>query len=1271
MSFYTSLTGLNAATAQLGVTSNNIANVSTVGFKRSRTDFGDIFATSPLQKATATIGQGVALKRVSQEFGQGNLNFSSNTLDLAISGDGFFPLKSSDGFQDIYTRNGSFMMNDQYNVVNAAGQKLMAASVDSSGKANLTDMNVLTIPQKTTGMAMQTSKIQLGLNFPADAPLITAAFNRNDPTTYNKSSAMTVYDAGGNSYLATIYYAKTQNASQASPNNRWQTYVYVGDNLVSASLQQATDKSGQLLYVNKYGELKSTTDFNTPEELAALNSSFSKKTIKFSLDQLNNTQVSQPATITAGLASNMGTGSNDGIDIGSYLNMSKSSLLRQQGSSAVTYALDPNAVGPASVTFGPTANPVTVKIPANGTQAPGPADIAAALNANASFVSSYVAEASHTSASISSINFDTPPPPGIATNPFSSFDVTVGGQQFNINNLNASDIDGASLAADLQAKLQAQDGLTPGQITVTYDAPTNKLTVSDAAQRDISAVVLTKSASATGASAGTDPMYGDVVLKITALDTNMSAADLKGPDGTPTIAISQNGTLLPAANLTVQQTPYTRASAVYTNNSQSTGYTATFGTPPVSIQAGSTSELVSNLNKNPVFSANYFASYDTIAGAFTVTQQDPTNASASAITTAVRISEDNGDATVPMTPITNVVANPGVPALLDMGKHSIDDLKNLFTVNVDNAQKPVTVGLDGLVASMRGLPASQSKKLSGTQIAAELTNEITRAYGGEKPFNFSTVGTPTFSLQLTRTDGTTLATLPIDLSTSHDMRREDLVKAVQGQIDKSPMYSGTMVVSYDTQTQQLVFTPSDNSKVTISSEQSVINLTTPLVQGVNAQSVGLPLSPSIATAPYRSVNDQRYGMSVEYDAVKQSFIFHSGSTGDTSSIAITNIRPGSLATQTSKGLGLTGDPANYSVLPSAVDAVRGVASKPAVLVGNPLAINVDNNFAIDTTNNQFVVSVNGITGTVVIPPKDTYTMGTFMEALQSGINNIQGPSVNGLTPQSVSGVQVTYNAAKNALQFTTGSASSSTYIKVTGDAKWGLDGLNAQFGSTSSWIKPTPYKDSKGAAVYIDSFGKETSTASGFDALPAWSPIYFEKGELTFDTTGNLISPKQGTKLDTVYLPSGKGALTMNVDYSKSTQFASPFSVLSQSQDGAPEGDLVGLAIKDDGLVSASYSNGAQKSLGKVVLVNFSNPTGLRQIGDTNYYSTSDSGTAKRNEAGSAGFGTIKSGATERANVDLTQELVDLITEQRNFQANAKAMETSTSMTSTIIQIRN
>ena len=128
MSFFTSLTGLNAATTQLSVTSNNIANAGTTGFKRSRSDIGDIFATSALQKASTDVGQGTALKQVTQEFSQGNIELSGNYLDLAVTGEGFFPLLSADG-QDLFTRNGSFLLDEQNTVVDSAGQYLKVASV--------------------------------------------------------------------------------------------------------------------------------------------------------------------------------------------------------------------------------------------------------------------------------------------------------------------------------------------------------------------------------------------------------------------------------------------------------------------------------------------------------------------------------------------------------------------------------------------------------------------------------------------------------------------------------------------------------------------------------------------------------------------------------------------------------------------------------------------------------------------------------------------------------------------------------------------------------------------------------------------------------------------------------------------------------------------------------------------------------------------------------------------------------------------------------------
>ena len=120
-----------------------------------------------------------------------------------------------------------------------------------------------------------------------------------------------------------------------------------------------------------------------------------------------------------------------------------------------------------------------------------------------------------------------------------------------------------------------------------------------------------------------------------------------------------------------------------------------------------------------------------------------------------------------------------------------------------------------------------------------------------------------------------------------------------------------------------------------------------------------------------------------------------------------------------------------------------------------------------------------------------------------------------------------------------------------------------------------------------------------------------------------------------------------------STQFTGDFSVNTQSQNGQPNGSLVAVDIADDGLVTASYSNGTQDLKGKIVLATFSTPNGLRQLGDSTFLESNESGAPTLGEPGGAGFGTIRAGARERANVDLTSELVDLITAQRNFQANA------------------
>jgi flagellar hook protein FlgE len=181
-------------------------------------------------------------------------------------------------------------------------------------------------------------------------------------------------------------------------------------------------------------------------------------------------------------------------------------------------------------------------------------------------------------------------------------------------------------------------------------------------------------------------------------------------------------------------------------------------------------------------------------------------------------------------------------------------------------------------------------------------------------------------------------------------------------------------------------------------------------------------------------------------------------------------------------------------------------------------------------------------------------------------------------------------------------------------------------------------------------------------------PLYIDEGELTFDKTGQIISPLNRVH----YEQQATGfSISLDVDYSASTQLSQPFSVNNLDQDGFTSGRLDGLDIDATGLLRANYTNGENRPLGKIVLANFNNQNGLKQVGNATFVETATSGTPTYGEAGAEGFGAIQSGSLERSNVDITEELVNLITAQRNFQASSKAIETSTQLTQAIINIRS
>ncbi|HEY0268662.1 MAG TPA: flagellar hook-basal body complex protein, partial [Methyloradius sp.] len=132
MSFQQGLSGLNAATKSLDVTGNNIANANTVGFKQSRAEFADVYANSLNGGGSTTqVGIGTKVATIQTQFTQGNITNTTNSLDLAINGGGFFRLNNNGTI--IYSRNGQFQLNKDGFIVNASGDHLTGYTADAAG----------------------------------------------------------------------------------------------------------------------------------------------------------------------------------------------------------------------------------------------------------------------------------------------------------------------------------------------------------------------------------------------------------------------------------------------------------------------------------------------------------------------------------------------------------------------------------------------------------------------------------------------------------------------------------------------------------------------------------------------------------------------------------------------------------------------------------------------------------------------------------------------------------------------------------------------------------------------------------------------------------------------------------------------------------------------------------------------------------------------------------------------------------------------------------
>jgi flagellar hook protein FlgE len=297
MSFRISLSGMNAAQSDLNVTSNNIANSNTTGFKQSRAEFADVYPTSAYGLSKNTIGAGVRLQRVAQQFSQGIVESTGKSLDLAINGKGFFTL--SDGGSFVYSRAGNFGTDKDGYVVNPSNQRLQVYLPSASGTGfdtgRVSDLQL----QSGDSAPQATSSVGVSANLPGDASApITTTFSPTDPTSYNYTTSMTVYDSLGAAHSQSMYFVKTANP------NEWQVNTYVDGTAVGGA---------QTLQYSNMGALTSPSPGRIT--LPAYTPTTGAAPLNITMDVSNSTQFGNTFSVSALTQDGHTTGRLTGIEV--------------------------------------------------------------------------------------------------------------------------------------------------------------------------------------------------------------------------------------------------------------------------------------------------------------------------------------------------------------------------------------------------------------------------------------------------------------------------------------------------------------------------------------------------------------------------------------------------------------------------------------------------------------------------------------------------------------------------------------------------------------------------------------------------------------------------------------------------------------------------------------------------------------------------------------------------------------------------------------------
>lgn len=1187
MSFNIGLSALNAAQEEISVTGNNIANASTNGFKSSRTEFADVYAASVLGGGANQAGGGVGVQGIAQNFAQGNISFTDNTLDLAINGNGFFILSSDAG--NVYSRAGAFGTDKNGNIVNSLGEKLQGFAATSDGKATgggpLTDLVVTTgeiSPQATTLVG---SRINLDATA-APSSIIGSKVLSNGGTSSTPQFGSQIAQPA--IVKGTISVAGTDFSGTTSART-------VGGSNISGGLNFLTAGGAQGFSISVNGGAFAAIDLSaadqatgaavvTAVDAALVAAGFTGATaVNVSLE--NNRLVLQTAeagsssriniSAVQGLASNIVSatdvqgktapptgftlnldGTTRAIVINqNFTNSGAAALALGGGTGSGNEALEDYIQAQINTSAG-LLGKVTVAIDADGTfkfQTTGVGKQTLTVNPLTSVTGG--------------ISFDQ-----VVTFATSQRSGTLDTTKLDFSGANDTSftitVDGQSLQIILDEDFQASGG--PAANLGEF-ASSGLEALEDEIQRKINASTLPGGVTVSIAADGrfafeiTDPLYKSLQVK---------------SDSTPARV---SGTLNVNSGFDFSATNYTFTIAYDTGAGPVTS-------DPITLdQAYTTGQQVVDaiqnaINTDPTFAfplgqEQVRARLDSATG-FVVIETVATGPNADLVVAV----------TAPVAPdvIVSVAGpNPGAGPGLDFasvatfvgnqlsntGKNAVGNGYSSETVKVvDNTGTTQYVNVSP--GASANAVAQQFSNISGITASASTVAYITATNSGD-PEN---AGAGTANVN---------PNLPLRFS----------------------------INGFNFETAQ-----------TLSSDRL-----TDLRTQINGSSGNL------SARIVGSGADEKLEITENNGA---NLVFSGGATGR-----------GSITIGSSTRAPVTGEVVFNDKAATQQIANLANLTNDSVVVGGVVEFTLDEN--------------------VIMVDADKNAAGQDLPITTSSIfGNIDDAA-------ALRGTQFELN--------TFDPLNSDSYYRSTAVSIY--DSVGIQHTLTQYFVKERPGSTNQSGSVwsvYFQVDGKDV----GFDSATASTTPVLAKASLRFTSSG-LFDPTQEpiyitnwTPLDSAGKPSGAGPVPGNttvvdqttnsnfrIDLTKLTQFGGDFSVQSNTQNGFAKGQLTGLDINDRGAIFARFSNGQSKILGEVALAKFDDQSKLANAGGSRFSETSASGTGTPSGAGTAGLGAIQSGALEDSNVDLSEQLVNLIVSQRNFQAAAQIIESADKSTQTIINL--